>query len=75
MYPFMQLEDNTEIVHSEILDDENVKVYIEEPIYGGFNTNFRIIQYRRSNYDIQKYNFRYGRYYFRFDAHMGRSYN
>ena len=36
MYPFLQLEDNTEIVHSEMLDGENVKVYIERPVDGGF---------------------------------------
>lgn len=35
----MTLPDETEIVHSEILiinDKENVKVYIERPIDGGF---------------------------------------
>ena len=31
MYPFMTLEDGTEIVHSEQLDDGRVKVYIETP--------------------------------------------
>ena len=31
MYPFMTLDDNTEIVHSEILKDGTVKVYIEKP--------------------------------------------
>ena len=31
MYPFMTLNDNTEIVHSEKLDDGSVKVYIEKP--------------------------------------------
>ena len=31
MYPFMTLEDNTEIVHSNMLDDRRVKVYIERP--------------------------------------------
>jgi len=36
MYPFLQLEDKTEIVHSEILEDEKVKVYIERPVDGGF---------------------------------------
>ena len=36
MYPFLKLEDNTEIVHSELLEDEKVKVYIEKPILGGF---------------------------------------
>ena len=38
MYPFMQLEDNTEIVHSEVLDNDRVKVYIEKPIEGGFQS-------------------------------------
>lgn len=31
MYPFMTLDDNTEIVHSQMLDDNSVKVYIEKP--------------------------------------------
>lgn len=31
MYPFMTLDDNTEIVHSEILEDGKVKVYVEKP--------------------------------------------
>ena len=32
MYPFMTLEDKTEIVHSELLQDgKSVKVYIETP--------------------------------------------
>lgn len=31
MYPFMTLADNTEIVHSEVLVDGKVKVYIEKP--------------------------------------------
>ena len=31
MYPFMTLEDGTEIVHSEMKDNGEVKVYIETP--------------------------------------------
>ena len=31
MYPFMTLDDNTEIVHSNMLEDGRVKVYIEKP--------------------------------------------
>ena len=31
MYPFMTLDDDTEIVHSELLEDDKVKVYIEKP--------------------------------------------
>lgn len=31
MYPFMTLDDNTEIVHSEMKADGRVKVYLERP--------------------------------------------
>ena len=31
MYPFMTLNDDTEITHSEMKPDGNVKVYIETP--------------------------------------------
>ena len=31
MYPFMTLDDNTEIVHSEMKEDGRVKVYLERP--------------------------------------------
>lgn len=31
MYAFMTLDDNTEIVHSQQLEDGSVKVYIEKP--------------------------------------------
>lgn len=31
MYPFTTLNDGTEIVHSEILQDGQVKVFIEKP--------------------------------------------
>ena len=31
MYPFMTLNDGTEIVHSDMDADGNVKVYIEKP--------------------------------------------
>jgi hypothetical protein len=31
MYPFMTLDDNAEIVHSEMGNDGRVKVYIEKP--------------------------------------------
>jgi hypothetical protein len=39
MYPFMTLNDNTEIVHSEVFDangEEQVKVYIEKQTDCGF---------------------------------------
>ncbi len=31
MYPFLTLDDNTEIVHSEMRPDGRVKVYFEKP--------------------------------------------
>ncbi len=31
MYPFMTLDDGTEITHSEMLPDGQVKVYVEKP--------------------------------------------
>lgn len=31
MYPYLTLDDETEIVHSEMLPDSTVKVYIEKP--------------------------------------------
>lgn len=31
MYPFLTLDDQTEIVHSEMLPDQRVKVYLEKP--------------------------------------------
>lgn len=31
MYPFLTLDDNTEIVHSNMLADKRVKVYVEKP--------------------------------------------
>ena len=41
LYPFMTLNDNTEIVHSETIETnghEQVKVVIEKPVGGGFHS-------------------------------------
>lgn len=39
MYPFMTLNDDTEITHSEMKEDGRVKVYIETPdAKGGFHS-------------------------------------
>ena len=41
LYPFMTLNDETEIVHSEILENdgqEKVKVVIEKPVMDGFHS-------------------------------------
>lgn len=31
MYPFLTLDDETEITHSDVLPDGTVKVYVEKP--------------------------------------------
>ena len=36
-YPYMTLDDNTEITHSSLQPDQTVLVYIETPVYGGFH--------------------------------------
>ena len=38
IYPFIQLADKTEIVHSEMKSDGRVMVCIEKPIDGGFQS-------------------------------------
>jgi len=40
MYPFMTLDDNTEIVHSEMHDDGSVVVCCEKPIHADFKTAY-----------------------------------
>lgn len=41
MYPYMTLEDKTEIVHSQIIareDGDHVEVHFERPTHGGFDS-------------------------------------
>ena len=38
LYPYMTLNDDTEITHSETLPDGKVKVVIETPVEGGFHS-------------------------------------
>jgi len=41
MYPFMVLDDKTEVVHSDPYDVdgiETIKVYFEQPVFGGFHS-------------------------------------
>ncbi len=51
MYPLMTLDDETEIVHSHMLDDGSVKVYIEKPDekYGFRHATCWLPQYRWEN--------------------------
>jgi hypothetical protein len=53
MYPFMQLDDQTEVVHSELRQDSTgdfVQVYFEKPVEGGFQSaSCYLPQYRWEN--------------------------
>ena len=52
MYPFITLDDDTEIVHSEMYADGTVKVYMEKPVEGGFHSATCILpQYEWKNID------------------------
>lgn len=37
VYPYATLNDETEVVHSEMYPDGRVKVYIEKAVYDGFH--------------------------------------
>lgn len=43
MYPFLTLDDDTEITHSEMQNDGTVKVYVEKPVEGGFQNAWCIL--------------------------------
>ena len=53
MYPFMTLDDGTEVVHSETIkngEKDEVKVYFEKPIYGDFESAYCFLpDYRWEN--------------------------
>ena len=55
LYPFMTLNDGTEIVHSETIETagkEKVEVRIEKPVYGGFHSaTCRLPEYKWENID------------------------
>lgn len=63
MYPFMTLNDDTEIVHSETLPDGSVRVYVETPdAKDGFHhmtvylPSYRIEEvYRYTDREVEKY--------------------
>ncbi|CVI65679.1 hypothetical protein NDGK_00286 [Clostridiales bacterium CHKCI001] len=42
MYPYMTLNDDTEITHLEMKPDGRVKVYIETPVENGFHNATKI---------------------------------
>ena len=59
MYPYMTFNDDTEVTHSQMLDDGSVKVYIETPIEDGFKNLTCLLpeyQYENHGYDEKELN-------------------
>lgn len=51
MYPYMTFQDDTEVTHSQMLEDGSVKVYIETPAEDGFkNLICRLPKYEYENH-------------------------
>ncbi len=38
IYPFMVIKNDIEVTHTEMKDDNTVKVYFEQPVYLGFHS-------------------------------------
>ena len=54
MYPYMTFNDDTEVTHSQMLEDGAVKVYIETPVEDGFKNLTCLLpkyQYENQGYD------------------------
>ena len=54
MYPYMTFNDDTEVTHSQMLEDGSVKVYIETPVEDGFKNLTCLLpnyQYENHGYD------------------------
>lgn len=54
MYPYMTFQDDTEVTHSQMLEDGSVKVYIETPAEDGFKN--LICQLPKYEYENHGYN-------------------
>lgn len=52
MYPYLTLEDGTEVVHSELIEDERGKrvlVHFERPTHNGFDS----VRFELPTYDME----------------------
>lgn len=57
MYPYMTFYDDTEVTHSQMLEDGSVKVYIETPVEDGFKNLTCWLpkyQYENHGYDAKE---------------------
>ena len=74
IYPYMTLPDETEITHSEILTNngrEQVKIYIETPVEGGFKDATCILpDYKWENHGYSEEEMKYYKDFVEKAAHL-----
>ena len=72
MYPYMTLNDDTEITHSEMLSDGKVKVYIETPDEkdGFHNAVCWLPEYKWENNEYSDVELEYFKTFVRTIAHL-----
>ncbi len=72
MYPYMTLNDDTEITHSQVLENGNVKVYIETPdLEDGFhNAVCYLPEYKWENNGYSEMEMQYFKQLIQNNAHL-----
>lgn len=71
MYPYMTFNDDTEVTHSQMLDDGSVKVYIETPIEDGFkNLTCLLPEYQYENHGYDEKELNYWKEFIQNNAHI-----
>lgn len=71
MYPYMTFNDDTEVTHSQMLDDGSVKVYIETPIEDGFkNLTCLLPEYRYENHGYDEKELNHWKEFIQNNAHI-----
>ena len=71
MYPYMTFNDDTEVTHSQMLDDGSVKVYIETPVEDGFkNLTCLLAEYQYENHGYDEKELNYWKAFIQNNAHI-----
>ncbi|MGN1381743.1 MAG: hypothetical protein ACI4W2_02885 [Eubacterium sp.] len=71
MYPYMTFPDETEVTHSPLQENGDVKVYIETPVDNGFkNLTCILPEYRWINNGYTNAELKYWKEFIRNNAHI-----
>ncbi len=70
MYPYMTFNDDTEVTHSQMLEDGSVEVYIETPVEDGFkNLTCRLPKYEYENHGYDENELKHWKEFIQNHAH------